>query len=114
MEVVAAVSSFACIATFVGQSLSGLSSLYNFFKDCRDASKTVDRFLIAVKSLERTIRDVESLLESIKCIPEAPAECNLASLTIHVEDCKKDIEINMGERGSVFSAGNWAWGNIGI
>jgi hypothetical protein len=49
--------------------------------------------LIAVKSLERTIRDVESLLESIKCIPEAPAESN-------VEDCKKDIEIWIREARS--------------
>ena len=100
MEVVAAISSAAGIATLVRQSLSNLSSLYNFFKDCRDASKTVDRFLIAVKSLERTIRNVESLLQSIKCIPEAPAESNLASLTVHVEDCKKDIEIWVREARS--------------
>jgi hypothetical protein len=83
MEVVAAISSIAGIATLVRQSLSGLGSLYNFFKDCRDASKTVDRFLMAAKSLERTIRDVESFLQSIKCIPEAPAESGLALLTVY-------------------------------
>jgi Fungal N-terminal domain of STAND proteins len=92
MEVVAAVSSIAGIASLVGQSLSGLSSLFNFFKDCRDASKTADHFLRSLTSLESTIKDVESLVTLVKNIPDTSAECTLASLAIHVEDCTKDID----------------------
>jgi hypothetical protein len=91
MEVVAAVSSVAGIATLVGQSLSGLSSLYNFFKDCREVSKTADHFLRAVTSLESSIKQVESLITSVKGISDTSTEGVLASLAIHVEDCAKDI-----------------------
>jgi hypothetical protein len=92
MEVVATFSSIAGIASLVGQSLCGLSSLHNFFKDCRDASKTIDQFLRAVASLERTIKDVESLINSVKHVSHASTESNLASLAIHMEDCTKDID----------------------
>lgn len=92
MEVVAAVSSVAGIASLVGQSLIGLSSLYSFFIDCREASKTANQFLRALTSLEGTIKDVETLINSIKHISDNSTESNLASLTIHVEDCKKDID----------------------
>jgi hypothetical protein len=91
MEVVAAVSSVAGIASLVGQSLIGLSSLYDFFKDCRDASKTADQFLRALTSLEGTIKDVETLIDSIKHISDTSTESNLASLAIHVDDCSNDI-----------------------
>lgn len=92
MEVIAAVSSVAGIASLVGQSLIGLSSLYNFFKDCRDASNTADQFLRALTSLESTIKDVDRLIKSVPDVSQASTETNLASLTIHVDDCKKDIE----------------------
>jgi hypothetical protein len=92
MEVVAAVSTVAGIASLVGQSLIGLSSLYNFFKDCRDASKTAEQFLQVLTSLEGTIKDVQTLLNSIKDISDTSTESNLALLAIHVEDCQKDIE----------------------
>jgi hypothetical protein len=92
MEAVAAVSSIAGIASLAGQSLVGLSSLYKFFKDCRDASKTIDRFLNVVDSLVVTIEDVERLINSIEQASGASTEINLASLTIHLDDCKKDIE----------------------
>lgn len=91
MEAVAAVSSVAGIASLVGQALVGLSSLYDFFKDCRDASKTIDQFVRAVVSLERTIKDVESLVHSAKNVHQASIDSNLASLAIHMEDCTKDI-----------------------
>jgi hypothetical protein len=92
MEVVAAVSSVAGIASLLGQALIGLSSLYDFFKDCREASKTADQFLRALTSLEGTIKDVETLIDSIKHVSGTLTESNLASLAIHVEDCKKDID----------------------
>lgn len=91
MEVVAAVSSVAGIAVFVGQSLSGLSNLYNFVKDLREVSKTADQFLRAVTSLKRTIKEVESLIVSVKVISDNSTEGVLAPLAIHIEDCAKDI-----------------------
>ena len=97
MEVVGAISSVAGIATLVGQSLSGLSSLYNFFQACREASKTADQFLRAVTSLASTIKEVESLIGSIKRIELSETEGVLASLAIHVEDCAKDVERWVGE-----------------
>jgi hypothetical protein len=91
MEVVGAVSSIAGIASLVGQSLSGLSSLYNFYKDLREASKTADQFLRAVTSLKKTIEEVEGLIACINGISDTSTEGVLASLAIHIEDCARDI-----------------------
>jgi hypothetical protein len=42
--------------------------------------------------LEGTVKDVEILIDSIKHISDTSTESNLASLAIHLEDCKKDID----------------------
>ena len=89
----------------MGQSLSGLSRLYSFFKDCREASKTADQFLRGVTSLESTIKQVESLITSIKGISDTSTEGVLASLAIYIEDCTKDIKRWLGEAKS----GTKAW-----
>jgi hypothetical protein len=91
MEVVAAVSSVAGIASLVGQSLAGLNNLYNLFQDCRNASKTAERFLDEATKLKETIEEVEKLLGRIRNVSSDPASSTLASLTIHLEDCRKDI-----------------------
>lgn len=112
MEVVGAISSVADIATVVGQSLSGLSSLYNFFKDCREVSKIADQFLRAVTSLESTITEVESLITSIKGISDTLTECVLASLPIHVDDCAKHVEKWLGETKACQTGGAGAKGVV--
>jgi hypothetical protein len=91
MEVVAAVSSVAGIASLVGQSIHGLNHLYNLFKDCRDASKTAERFLNEVIKLKETLEEVKKLVDRIRSVCSDPASSTLASLTIHLEDCGKDV-----------------------
>jgi hypothetical protein len=91
MEVVAAVSSVAGIASLVGQSLQGLSHLYNLFKDCREASKTAESFLNEVTKLKDTLEEVQKLVDNLQHVCSGPASSTLASLTIHLEDCGKDV-----------------------
>jgi hypothetical protein len=91
MEVVSTISSVAGIASLVSQSLHGLNNLYNLFKDCRDASKTAERFLNEIIKLKETLEEVEKLVERIRHVCSDPAISTLASLTIHLEDCGKDV-----------------------
>jgi hypothetical protein len=91
MEVVAAVSSVAGIASLIAQSLHGLNHLYNLFKDCRDASKTAERFLNKVIKLKGTLEEVNQLVDRIRNVCSGPASSTLASLIIHLEDCGKDV-----------------------
>lgn len=91
MEVVGAVASVAGIASLVAQSLSGLAKLIGFFKDYRDASKTIGRFLLEINSLEGAVKDVEILISRVEKDSEAAIQCNLASLNIHLDDCTNDV-----------------------
>jgi archaellum component FlaC len=93
MEVVAAVSSVAGIASLVGQSLSGLSKLYDFFQGCQNASKTISRFLSELTRLEKAIREVEDLISKIGESLEKPEESILTSLTFHLEDCERSCKL---------------------
>jgi hypothetical protein len=92
MEVVTAIASIAGIASFVGQAIGGLSKLSNFFKDCRNVSKTADRFLRDVSALEKALKDVEAFLTQAQTLSDAFHGTDLASLTINVEDCSKDAQ----------------------
>jgi hypothetical protein len=84
----------------MGQSLRGLTNLYNFVKDLREASKAADQLLRAVTSLERMIKEVESLIASVKGISDTSTEGVLASLAIDIEDCAKDIStMGFGSKG---------------
>jgi hypothetical protein len=91
MAVVAAVSSVAGIASLVGQSLNGLTKLYDFFQGCQNISKTISRFLSELTSLEKVIREVEDLVSKIGNSLQKPEESILISLTFHLEDCAKDL-----------------------
>jgi len=86
--------------------------LYNFVKDLREASKTADQFLRAVTLLERTIKEVESLIASFKGISDTSTEGVLASLAIHIEDCAKDIAQWDLEARPCHSEGNGTKGNF--
>lgn len=91
MEVVAVISSVAGIATLVGQSVAGLTKLYNFFEECRNASKKTNRFLNEINSLRQTVLQVEELISKISAGFEPSGTSVLASLKIHLEDCAKDV-----------------------
>jgi hypothetical protein len=91
MEVVAAVSSVAGIASLAGQSLNGLTKLYEFFQGCQNASKTISRFLFELTSLEKAIREVEDLVSKIGNSLQKPEESILISLRFHLEDCATDL-----------------------
>jgi hypothetical protein len=91
MEVVAAVSSVASIASLVGQSLSGLKNLHDFVQDCRNASRTVTRFLDELTTLRQTIEEVDALILQIK-EPLEGFRCNiLNSLSTQLEQCVNDL-----------------------
>lgn len=91
MEVVSAVASIVGIAGFTGQAINGLQKLYNLFEDCRNASKTADRFLRDVASLTEALKDVETFLAKAQSLSNALHKTDLASLTINVEDCSKNV-----------------------
>jgi hypothetical protein len=91
MEVVAAVSSVAGIASLVGQSLNGLNKLYEFVSDCRNASRTVTRFRDELTTLRQTIEEVEALVLQIKDPFEDSRHCTFNSLTFHLENCANNL-----------------------
>ncbi|KAH8659379.1 hypothetical protein BGZ60DRAFT_415138 [Tricladium varicosporioides] len=107
MEVVSAVASIAGIAGFAGQAIGGLSKLSNFFEDCRNVSKTADRFLRDVSALGKALKDVETFLAQAQTLSGAFHSTDLASLNINVEDCSKDVQRWVKEaEGLVFSLGS--------
>jgi hypothetical protein len=92
MEAVAAVSSVAGIASLVGQSLTGLKNLSEFVHDCRNASRTVTRFLDELSTLRQTIEEVDALLLQIKESFEDSRRNILASLSTQLEDCANNLQ----------------------
>lgn len=104
MEVVAAASSIAGLASLAGQSLAGLSTLYNFFDNCRHASRTIDRFLTTISNLNQTLRDVTALVSNIKR-SEQPIGDIHASLTAQLHGCNNDVEtwLEIAKRNNIFT-----------
>ncbi|KAE9380702.1 hypothetical protein N431DRAFT_324530 [Stipitochalara longipes BDJ] len=92
MEAVAAVSSVAGIASLVGQSLNGLKNLSNFVHDCRNASRTVTRFLEELTTLKQTIEEVDALLLQIKEPFEDSRRNILNSLSTQLEQCANNLQ----------------------
>jgi hypothetical protein len=91
MEAVAAVSSVAGIVSLAGQSLNGLRRLYDFVQDCKNASRTVTRFLDELSSLRQIIEEVDALVLQIKEPFEDFRRDILDSLTTQLEGCANDL-----------------------
>jgi len=92
MEAIAAVSSIVGILGFAGQAITGITTLLNFYQDCRTASKTVDRFLRELEALRDTTEQVESLIAPLGNNGSVDLIGSLSSLQIQLEDCKRDVE----------------------
>ncbi|KAH7310176.1 hypothetical protein BKA65DRAFT_519056 [Rhexocercosporidium sp. MPI-PUGE-AT-0058] len=91
MEAVGAVASIVGIAGFAGQAIVGLRKLCYFFQDCRNVSKTANRFLRDVASLTEALKNVEVFLAKAQSLSNALDITDLASLSINVEDCSNDV-----------------------
>ncbi|KFY95329.1 hypothetical protein V500_02834 [Pseudogymnoascus sp. VKM F-4518 (FW-2643)] len=91
MEAAGAVASIVGIAGFAGQAIVGLGKLCDFFRDCRNVSKTANRFFRDVTSLTEALKNVEAFLTKAQSLSNALHRTDLASLCINVEDCSKDV-----------------------
>lgn len=91
MEVVAAVSSIAGIVALAGQVLSGIVALQGVFDTYIQASRTIEKFVSALKSLLDTIQEVKDLVQKLERASTFIAKSILLSLQTQLEDCSQDV-----------------------
>lgn len=91
MEVVAAVSSIAGIVALAGQILSGIVALQGVFDAFTQASRTITKFISALKSLLDSVQDVKDLVLKLEQAKTFIAKSILTSLQVQLEDCSKDV-----------------------
>lgn len=92
MEVVAAISSIAGIVALTGQILSGIVTLQGVFDAFSQASRTITKFVSALKSLLDSVQDVKDLVLKLERANTLIAKSILLSLQIQLEDCLKDVD----------------------
>jgi hypothetical protein len=92
MEVIASVASVGGIVSLAGQTLTGITTLRDFFTNWSSASKTIERFLRELNTLILAVEHVKELATSTnEALGRASSSSILASLRIQVEDCSNDV-----------------------
>lgn len=89
MEVVAATASVAGILTLVGQTISGVKKLSDFYSDVSTASRTACHLLRDVNALLKVLFDIQTLAGRLPTIFD---DLQIASLRILLEDCSQDVQ----------------------
>jgi hypothetical protein len=91
MEVVAAVSGIAGIVSLAGQILGGIVTLQGIFDSFSQASRTITKFISALKSLVDCVQEVKDLVLKLERASTYIAKSILSSLQIQLEDCSRDV-----------------------
>jgi hypothetical protein len=97
MEGLGAAASVAGLASLAAQTISGMTTLRDFYKDMVSSSKTVNQFLHEINAIIKTMSQVEELCTQPSNSDNENVRFAAAALKISMEDCSKDVYIWLKE-----------------